>query len=139
MLIVKAFYGFGRGVFEGACRAIYAEMFTGEDLSTAFSGQTLCAGFSGGVCFFLYGQLQKESIAGITVANGLLAVLTYGWLMKMNYNKPIPWSSVCSSVNRLMPRNHSSRLPLNLSFSGLPTYSLVQIETDESGLLGAAK
>jgi hypothetical protein len=32
---------FKTGVFEGSCRAVYAELFTGEELSTAFSGQVL--------------------------------------------------------------------------------------------------
>jgi MFS family permease len=47
ILIIRALYGLGRGVFEGACRAVYAELFAGKDLSTAFSGQTLLAGLSG--------------------------------------------------------------------------------------------
>ena len=29
ILVVKAFYGLGRGVFEGSCRAVYAQMFEG--------------------------------------------------------------------------------------------------------------
>ena len=29
ILCVKGLYGLGRGVFEGSCRAVYAQMFTG--------------------------------------------------------------------------------------------------------------
>jgi hypothetical protein len=47
ILVIRALYGLGRGVFEGACRAVYAELFSGDDLSKAFSGQTLLAGLSG--------------------------------------------------------------------------------------------
>ena len=131
MLIVKLFYGLGRGVFEGSCRAVYAELFTGDDLPTAFSGQTLSAGFSGGVCFFMYGCLQKESIASITMINGLLALLTYSVLMKLDNTKPVAWSEIFTSkifVGSLSQGRSSTRLPLNLSFSGLPTYSLLQME-----------
>lgn len=63
---IKTVYGLGRGVFEGSCRAIYAEVFgkgSADDLSTAFSGQTLLAGFSGGIVYFLSaGLLSKEGI-----------------------------------------------------------------------------
>ena len=34
ILLIRALYGLGRGVFEGACRAVYASLFTGPDLST---------------------------------------------------------------------------------------------------------
>jgi MFS family permease len=61
---IKTVYGLGRGVFEGSCRAIYAEVFgkgSPDDLSTAFSGQTLLAGISGGAVYFLSaGLLSKE-------------------------------------------------------------------------------
>jgi hypothetical protein len=93
--VVKGLYGLGRGVFEGSCRAVYAEMFTGQELSTAFSGQTLLAGFSGGLCFFLYSLLSKASIASITIGNGILAIVAYGVLMSVDYRQPISWSQLC--------------------------------------------
>jgi hypothetical protein len=72
---IKFAYGLGRGVFEGSCRAIYAEVFgrgSADDLSTAFSGQTLLAGFSGGTLYFLSVFLSKEGVGGITLVNGFL-------------------------------------------------------------------
>ena len=94
VLLIRTFYGFGRGVFEGACRAVYAEFFTGPELSTAFSGQTLLAGLSGGLCFFAYSSLSKNMIALITVMNGLIALGSYSVLLKMNYLQPISWRTL---------------------------------------------
>jgi hypothetical protein len=91
ILIVKMLYGFGRGVFEGSCRAVYAQMFTGRDLATAFSGQTLLAGFSGGICFFLFNELTKTSIAAITVLNGIIAIIFYFILMSIDSTHPVSW------------------------------------------------
>jgi hypothetical protein len=97
ILIAKGFYGLGRGVFEGSCRAVYAKMFTGQDLTTAFSGQTLSAGFSGGICFFLFGVLTRDAIAGVTIVNGFGALGTYFILMYgVNSMRQVPWSEVCS-------------------------------------------
>jgi hypothetical protein len=92
ILIIRALYGLGRGVFEGACRAVYAELFSGPDMSTAFSGQTLLAGLSGGICFFAYGALSRDAIAGAAVINGIVALLAYSLLLSMeNILVPISW------------------------------------------------
>lgn len=92
ILVVKGLYGLGRGVFEGSCRAVYAQLFTGKDLSTAFSGQTLLAGFSGGICFFLFGVLSRTGIAAITVANGVVAIAFYFWLINLDVHQVISWN-----------------------------------------------
>lgn len=100
ILCVKGLYGLGRGVFEGSCRAVYASMFTGEDLSTAFSGQTLSAGFSGGVCFFLFGVCNQTSISAITIVNGVVALSTYSVLMySVDPLKRVPWKAICCACN----------------------------------------
>jgi hypothetical protein len=100
ILFVKGLYGLGRGVFEGSCRAVYAQMFTGEDLSTAFSGQTLSAGFSGGICFFLFGVLNQMAIASITIVNGLVAIATYSVLMYgVEPTKRVPWKAICCNTH----------------------------------------
>jgi hypothetical protein len=116
ILIAKGLYGLGRGVFEGSCRAVYAGMFTGDDLSPAFSAQTLSVGFSGGLCFFLFSVLSKNSIAGVTVANGLVALCTYSVLMyAVDAKVPLPWGSllgVCccrpGSGNRAVEDSHGA-------------------------------
>lgn len=69
-------------------------MFVGDDLSTAFSGQTLLAGLSGGICYFIYGYLTRNEIAGITIVNGVIALLFYGVLLSIDYRIPQPWSSL---------------------------------------------
>jgi len=133
MLIIKGFYGLGRGVFEGSCRAVYADLFSGEDLSTAFSGQTLLAGFSGGACFFMYGWLQKESIATVTMVNGVLALVAYALLMRLDSSVPVTWSTAFSTMfSWLRPSDlrPSARIPLSHSFSGLPNYSLIQMNPE---------
>ena len=55
---------------------MYAEIFGkggNEDaLSTAFSGQTLLAGVSGGIVYFLsFDVLTKDSVAAITIVNSV--------------------------------------------------------------------
>jgi hypothetical protein len=94
ILIIKGIYGLGRGVFEGSCRAVYAELFIGKDLSTAFSAQTLLAGFSGGICYFIYGQLSRKAIAMITVVNGIVAIVFYALLLTMDYHQPQSWHAL---------------------------------------------
>ena len=95
ILLIRAFYGLGRGVFEGACRAVYASLFAGLDLSTAFSGQTLLAGMSGGICFFAYGYMTREMIAAITVVNGCLALACYALLLSVpKMFEPLPWDTL---------------------------------------------
>jgi hypothetical protein len=97
ILFAKGLYGLGRGVFEGSCRAVYAKMFSGEDLSTAFSGQTLAAGFSGGICFFLFGILDRTAISAVTVVNGLIAISTYFIIMYgIDPLRRVSWGKVCS-------------------------------------------
>lgn len=99
ILVAKGMYGLGRGVFEGSCRAVYAAMFTGNDLSTAFSGQTLAAGFSGGVCFFLFGILDRKAIGAITVVNGIMAVVSYFVLMYcIDARTPIGWGPTITAI-----------------------------------------
>lgn len=94
MIILKALYGLGRGVFEGSCRAVYANMFAGDDLAVAFSTQTLMAGFSGGLCYFLYGVISKEAIALITMGNGILALTTYFILISHDSKSKLPWKTL---------------------------------------------
>lgn len=109
MIVVKGMYGLGRGVFEGSCRAVYASMFVGKDLSTAFSGQTLSAGFSGGICFFLFGVLNRQSIALVTIVNGFIAIACYFVLMYgVDPFQPVPWSTLltCKCTGRA-PRRQS--------------------------------
>jgi hypothetical protein len=92
ILFIRALYGLGRGVFEGACRAVYAELFSGPEMSTAFSGQTLLAGLSGGICFFAYGAVSRDAIASVTVLNGVVALIAYSLLLSMeNILIPISW------------------------------------------------
>ena len=108
-------YGVGRGVFEGSCRATYAQLFTGENLSTAFSSQTLLAGFSGGVCFFLYNYFTGFAIGMITFVNGALALVTYALMIsRKDFLHPIRWSELfnidgLSSFSAY--KNTSTRLP----------------------------
>jgi len=75
----------------------------GKDLSTAFSAQTLLAGMSGGICFFLFGVLSKTSIAAITVGNGVLAILCYGVLVSgvVDANQPVTWSELGKGLMHL--------------------------------------
>ncbi|CAK9252179.1 unnamed protein product [Sphagnum jensenii] len=95
ILLIRFLYGLGRGVFEGACRAVYAELFQGDSLSTAFSAQTLLAGFSGGVCFFAYDHLTKTPIGLITVLNGVLALWSYALLTRQeDIHEPIRWRNL---------------------------------------------
>lgn len=84
----------------GNMNSLYLLVYLGKDLSTAFSAQTLLAGLSGGVCFFMFGVLSKDSIAAITVGNGLLAIATYFLLVGglMDPNKPVTWSQLCSQL-----------------------------------------
>jgi len=70
-------------------------MFTGDDLSTAFSGQTLAAGLSGGVCFFVFGTLVRSSIGGVVIGNGVLAIASYTVIMMMvDRNRVTSWGSL---------------------------------------------
>lgn len=103
MFSLKGLYGLGRGVFEGSCRAVYASMFTGEDLSTAFSGQTLAAGFSGGLCFFIFVNLMRTTIGIIVVVNGVLAVLSYFIIMNMTDRNSIMSWSVLLGLSIIIP------------------------------------
>jgi len=103
MFLLKGLYGLGRGVFEGSCRAVYASMFTGEDLSTAFSGQTLAAGFSGGLCFFIFIYLMRTTIGIIVVVNGVLAVLSYFIIMNMTERNSIMSWSVLLGLSIIIP------------------------------------
>lgn len=96
VLVIRTFYGIGRGVFEGSCRATYAQLFTGENLSTAFSSQTLLAGFSGGLCFFLYDDFTGFAIGMITSVNGAIALASYTLMIsRKDFLHPIKWSNVC--------------------------------------------
>jgi hypothetical protein len=99
-LTMRGLYGLGRGVFEGACRAVYADLFQGDTLSIAFSAQTLLAGLSGGVCFLLYDALSRPAIASITVANGVIAIASYALLLTHDdMMKPIRWSHLFTRIN----------------------------------------
>jgi MFS family permease len=97
VLLMKAFYGFGRGVFEGSCRAVYADLFSGDTLMIAFSGQTLLAGLSGGVCFFVFSVLNKLEISYITIINGLFAILGY-YILDSLKKSPYSWSRLCRCI-----------------------------------------
>jgi hypothetical protein len=92
---LRCLYGIGRGVIEGICRAVYADLFHGEALGPAYATQTLLIGFSGGVCFLLYGYISRIAIAGVTVVNGLIALLSYQMMISQhNHNDPIPWNQL---------------------------------------------
>jgi hypothetical protein len=113
ILLSKCLYGLGRGVFEGSCRAVYAEAFKGGDLSTAFSGQTLSAGLSGGICFFIFGYFSRYAIGSITVVNGLVAISCYFVFMYgIDSSVPTKWSALCTATkiteNASSSTHHSS-------------------------------
>jgi hypothetical protein len=151
IFVVRGFYGLGRGVFEGACRATYANLFKNDELAAAFSGQTLLAGFSGGICFFLYHVLDKEAIAGITVANGLLALLTYQLLAMHPYNdSPIPWSYLFSRTRPphrpLSAYSSTLKVPLHLpemddefTNGGRATFGVSQVSVERDYLRSHSK
>lgn len=114
VLVIRALYGLGRGVFEGACRATYAELFAGEHLSTAFSSQTLLAGISGGICFFLFERFSGFSIGMIAVLNGALALVSYGTMIShKNFHQPIGWTELFPSLEGFLPivRKRGSSIP----------------------------
>jgi hypothetical protein len=94
MLFVKSLHGFGRGVFEGFCRAVYAQMFTGKELVAAFSVHTLSTGLSSGICFFLFNALNsKTSIAAIVSITSFLAIISYQVLITVDSaKKSISWN-----------------------------------------------
>lgn len=98
ILLLKGLYGLGRGVFEGSCRAVYAELFTGDDLSNAFSAQTLLVGFSGGICYFIYGILTRNAIAIITIVNGIVAMIFYFILISTDYHSSISWRELYNFI-----------------------------------------
>lgn len=81
----------------GACRAVYADLFRGDDLATAFSAQTLLTGLSGGICFFIFGSLSRTMISVITIVNGVVALVAYGVLMRRGerMGDPVSWSELC--------------------------------------------
>lgn len=113
ILLLKGLYGLGRGVFEGSCRAVYAKMFTGDDLSTAFSGQTLSAGFSGGICFFIFGFISKDAISWITIGNGILALCSYFILMYLvDPCQKLSWRDLCSVLcgGKVSPRRQEESI-----------------------------
>ena len=119
ILLMRALYGLGRGVFEGACRAVYASLFTGPDLSTAFSGQTLLAGLSGGICFFAYGMMSREMIAAITVVNGFLALACYALLLSVSkMYEPLPWRALWRHILYI------------LGFKSVDTSRYVEVDDD---------
>ena len=100
VMIIRILYGLGRGVFEGVCRAVYTEMFTGDDLSASFASQTLLAGFSGGMSFFILGLKPYKSMALIGTMNGFLAIVCYHIIMIKDHTKPLRWSSLfCGNGN----------------------------------------
>lgn len=99
LLLAKGFYGLGRGVFEGSCRAIYAEMFTGEQLSSAFSGQTLSAGFSGGIACLVFAFMSKNAIGAVALSNGIIAIIAYFVIMYViDAHTTISWSKTIEAI-----------------------------------------
>ena len=142
ILVISGLYGLGRGVFEGACRATYAELFAGEHLSTAFSSQTLLAGISGGICFFLFERCSGFTIGMITVFNGALALVSYGTMISHpDFHKPIAWSELFPVVSSIFKLGSSDS---NNWFSGssrrgsssIPTLSAnVNVDEIESNSL----
>lgn len=79
VVAARVVYGLARGVFEGVCRAVYAEIFEGADLSAAYSAQTLLAGVSGGLTFFVIGDggVSPWLLGLLLVVNGIIAVFSY--------------------------------------------------------------
>ena len=63
--------------------------------SSFFLGQTLAAGLSGGICFFIFGALLRTSIGSVVVVNGVLAIASYAVLMGMvDRNQLTSWGSL---------------------------------------------
>lgn len=58
-------------------------MFDGPDLSTAYSAQTLLAGVSGGMTFFVIGDggVSSATLGLLLVVNGVVALLFYHMLL----------------------------------------------------------
>lgn len=108
IILMKSLYGLGRGVFEGSCRAVYAELFTGDDLGTAFAGQTLLGGFSGGICYFIYGSISRSAVASITFVNGFLAIVCYTIMLSSDYHHILPWSDVLKILTFQYKKGSSS-------------------------------
>ena len=52
----------------------------------------MLAGLSGGICFFAYGHMTRETIAAITVINGLLALGCYALLLTVGRKMYLPLS-----------------------------------------------
>jgi hypothetical protein len=96
IFIVRGLYGLGRGVFEGTCRAAYATYFkNGDSLAAAFSSQTLLAGLSGGLAYFIFSGLDRKTIGTITVINGVAALTGYQLLvMHPGSASRLSWSSL---------------------------------------------
>jgi hypothetical protein len=102
IFVIRGLYGLGRGVFEGTCRAAYAEFFkNGDSLAAAFSTQTLLAGLSGGLSYFLFNGLDRQMIGIVAVINGIVAIVAYQVLvMHPGSARGISWSALCGSWQR---------------------------------------
>jgi hypothetical protein len=102
IFIVRGLYGLGRGVFEGTCRAAYAAFFkNGDSLAAAFSTQTLLTGLSGGLAYFLFSGLDRQTIGIITVINGVAALAGYQILViHPGSARGISWSALFGSWRR---------------------------------------
>jgi hypothetical protein len=99
VILAKILYGLGRGVFEGVCRGVYSSLFQGNSLSTAYSGQTLATGFSGGLCFFLFAYMAKWGIGLTGVVNGCIALVAFSFLMKFeDPTIPKSWKAFLGQV-----------------------------------------
>jgi hypothetical protein len=99
VLLTRGLFGLGRGVFEGQSRGVYAEMFSGDDLATAFSIQTMLVGLSGGICFFAYTMVSESTMSAIVVINGVVALASYALLLSFkSISEPVTWPQLGEHV-----------------------------------------
>jgi len=83
LLLLKALYGLGRGIFEGENRSYYMQLFTGPSLVIAFSQQGFLCGLSGGVSFLSAQIISANALASAVVVNGVLSMAAL-WLLARN-------------------------------------------------------
>ena len=81
LLIIKALFGLGRGVFEGENRAVYLNLFSGPKLITALSLQGALTGLSGGASFFAADALSEDQTAVLCAVTAAISILSYSCLV----------------------------------------------------------
>lgn len=115
LIILRIFYGFCRGVFEGACRALYAEMWQGSDLSIAFSSQTLLAGLSGGVLFFVTTneKVSIQVLSFVLITSSILAIIFHIILLRVvGYRSKMSWKVFLRIINPFTSHDKRYTSPL---------------------------